>query len=77
MMQRRIQWDRVGWLLPLALGAVWMAAASTPTALTAAREHEIRVYLEAPPQRPSEWRAAHAQPIRFDRLMFPSTRSAE
>ena len=76
-MHRRIRWDRVGWLLPLALGASWMAATSTPTALTAAREHEIRVYLEAPPLRPSEWRAEHAQPIRFDRIMFRVDRSAE
>jgi hypothetical protein len=41
-MQRRIRWNRVGWLLPFAVAASWMAATSTPTLLTAAREHQVR-----------------------------------
>lgn len=69
-MQRRIQWHRVAWLLPLALGAIWTAATSTPTVIAAAREHQVRAYLEAPPVRPAEWRAAQPQPVRFDVLMF-------
>jgi hypothetical protein len=70
MLQRRIQWHRVGWLLPLAVAAVWTAATSTPTVIAAAREHQVRAYLEAPPARPAEWRAAQPQPVRFDALMF-------
>ena len=69
-MQRRIQWHRVGWLLPLALGAIWTAAESTPTVIAAAREHQVRAYLEAPPVQPSEWLPTQAEPVRFDALMF-------
>ncbi len=69
----RVRWWRVGWLLPLSLGLCVGGAAALPTLLAAAREHQVRAYLNPPPVMPPEWRRTAPEPIDRDGLRFGSS----
>ncbi len=67
--RRRVRWHRVRWLLPLVLGASWMATTAAPALIAAARDHQVRAYFSPPPPTPSEWRPIQPQPIGVDELV--------
>jgi len=71
--RQRVRWQRVGWLLPLALAAGLWAAPTVPTVVAAAREHQVHAYLSPLPPRPSsEWRWAASQPVDGDGIVYAS-----
>ena len=70
--RQRVRWSRLGWLLPLALAAGFLAAPTLPALLEVARTHQVHAYLDPLPPRPSDWRWAASQVVDVDAAIFAS-----